>query len=121
MKALVVWAETPVRRATHCFACVATGGQWVRIDGDRGRIALSIAAPSAYDLARFWRGCGLTVVEVEVRPVSLRAPLMPATCVSLVKHVLGVRSPFVLTGRQLYRYLEKRHGVSEQSIQSTET
>lgn len=37
--------------------------------------------------------------------------LMPATCVSIVKSILGIRAWWVLTPWQLAKYIEKRRGV----------
>lgn len=42
--------------------------------------------------------------EILPRPIGLRL----LTCVEIVKAVLGVRTPFVVTARQLYRWLRAR-------------
>jgi hypothetical protein len=36
-----------------------------------------------------------------------RVPLMVTTCVGVVKAVLGIRAPWIITPLQLYRYLTR--------------
>jgi hypothetical protein len=38
-------------------------------------------------------------------------PLGLKTCVSVAKAMLGIRNAFILTPRQLFRYVEKHRGV----------
>lgn len=58
-------------------------------------------------------GFGWTTVRL-THSVPLSAPpwgfLVPATCVSVVKGVLGIRAWWVLTPYQLYKYLLKHGG-----------
>ena len=42
---------------------------------------------------------------------SVMFPAGMKTCVSVAKAMLGIRSPWVLTPRQLYNYVERRNGV----------
>jgi hypothetical protein len=58
------------------------------------------------ELAAWYRDYGLLVVETHIRPAPLRpAPIRPFTCVEMVKRVLGLHAPWVLTPWQLYRLL----------------
>jgi hypothetical protein len=107
MKALVGFHSKNPGRFTHCFACYTHKGFWVRIDASFGRITASIEGPEHFDIADWWRSHGMSVVEVRRKPKRFYMPIMPATCVSLVKSVLGIRAPFVLTSRQLYAHLRK--------------
>lgn len=38
-------------------------------------------------------------------------PIGLKTCTSVAKAVLGIRSPWIVTPRQLYKYVESRQGV----------
>ncbi len=87
----------------HCFVAVQSGNAWIRIDTLAGRLVIEVVAPAAYDLAKFYRAEGYTVVETEQRSLSWAWPLALATCVGLVKAVLGLNAPLVVTPYQLYR------------------
>lgn len=50
-------------------------------------------------------------VRARRRSRSAMFPLGLKTCVSVVKAMLGIRNAFILTPRQLHRYVEKRKGV----------
>lgn len=54
-----------------------------------------------------------TVQRVRARRRSRAAmfPLGLKTCVSVAKAVVGIRNAFILTPRQLFRYVEKHRGV----------
>lgn len=51
---------------------------------------------------------GLFFVAYQAVILPHPAGLRPLTCVEIVKHLLGVRTPFVVTVRQLYRWLRAR-------------
>jgi hypothetical protein len=91
----------------HAFASVAVGGYWITVDGCEGVAAVRVMAGADYDLAAFYRDCGYTVVETEVRADGPWWPWMSATCVGVVKRMLAIRAPWVMTPWQLYRYLMK--------------
>lgn len=89
----------------HCFAAIDDGRAWIVIDGRADRLAVSADIPSAFDLARFYRDAGLTVIETERRqPPRRAAPIGPFTCVEAAKRALGLhaRAP---TPWRLYRVL----------------
>lgn len=92
----------------HCFVCVLdeARGIWIRLDGRAGIPDFRAEAAAGFDLAEFYRAAGFTVLELENHtPHPPRTPLMLGTCVGAVKRVLGLRAPFVLTPRQLFRRL----------------
>lgn len=115
MRALVVWHGHGSHLLDrflklgfkHCFVAVETDGYWITLDGRAGLAVVEIACEAACDLAAFYRGEGFTVVETEQRA---RVPLtifVPYNCVGLVKAVLAIGAPWVITPYQLYRYLTK--------------
>lgn len=95
----------------HCFVAVRTDRGWVVCDPMSHQTDLIIVDDfDAQQLALWYRGRGLKVVETRVRAAPLRpAPVRPYTCVEAVKRVLGLHAPWVLTPWQLYRRL---HGSS---------
>lgn len=54
-----------------------------------------------------------TLQEVLATRESLRAmfPIGLKTCTSVAKAVLGIRKPWIITPRQLFKYVESRGGV----------
>ncbi len=88
----------------HCFCAVRTENFWIRVDGQMGPPVIQVVAPGDYDLAGFYRAEGFTVVETEQR--NHRAGLfVVANCVGIVKRVLAISAPFVVTPWQLYKKL----------------
>lgn len=119
MKAIVVFSDNeggkphPLDRFLkpgfrHCFVIVqADNDPWIMVDSICGSPYIAICAPKDYALAKFYREEGYTVVETEQKSHSCRLPLAYANCVGVVKHVLGITNPMVLTPHQLYRTLTK--------------
>ena len=90
---------------------------WVAVVDDAGRywvghnLRLSaydtdVLAAADYDLAAYYRDLGYEVMEVEVPVQRMPGWIVAASCVGLVKQVLGLRS-FALTPWQLRRHLAK--------------
>ena len=92
----------------HCFLCLDDGRYWIKIDGSLGAVQLRVVTGSDFDLAGHYRAHQLTVIETETRDGPPFWPLVLATCVGLIKRVLVIRRPWVLTPRQLHRYLTTR-------------
>ena len=81
----------------HCFLCVASRGQWIIIDYTLDGLMVDIvqALPK-----------GVYYQEVSIDKLNL-LPVFP-TCVGMVKHILGIKNPFILTPWQLLKRIE--HG-----------
>jgi hypothetical protein len=92
----------------HVFAVVQDdAGFWIRIDSKAGIPEVDVVGGPKDDLAKFWRGHGYTVLELERGTDAPRGPVINANCVGMVKCLLGLRAPFILTPWQLYRRLIK--------------
>ncbi len=89
----------------HCFAAIASDEVWIRIDGQVGCPVFEVVAPADYDLASFYRAEGYTVIETEQRSTPTRWPLTLTNCVGLVKTVLCINAPLVVTPWRLYRHM----------------
>lgn len=95
----------------HCFVAVRDGGSWLVCDSLKDRMEiLHLALPARFDLARFYADRGHRVLIGRTRPDLPRRPLLPAplTCVAVVKRIVGVRAPWVMTPWQLFRHLSQR-------------
>lgn len=80
----------------------------MRLDGKAGLPVVEIICGSAFDLGGFYREKGYTVIETAQRGRVPLFPLLPANCVGLVRGVLAIGAPWVLTPWQLYRHLTRR-------------
>ena len=88
----------------HVFVVVRDGWRWIKLDGSGGRLTVKDMGyePPAARL----RADGWIVVETEISDGRNYYPAMGATCVGMVKRVLGVNAPFVWTSKQLRVFLE---------------
>ncbi|MBL6459162.1 hypothetical protein JMJ55_27960 [Belnapia sp. T6] len=98
----------------HCFAVLADAGGWTVLEPLTGRLLVArLDLPPGYDLPGFYRRAGLAVLGPFV-PGEARArwlpPLLPFTCVTLCRAVLGAAAPFALTPYGLFRSLNKIEG-----------
>lgn len=94
----------------HCFAALSIGDRWIACDPLKDRIQLAlIPRPADFDLAAFYAGQGHQVLVGRTGGGPGRPPAMPSllTCVAIVKRLLGIRAPTVVTPWQLYRHLRR--------------
>jgi hypothetical protein len=101
----------------HCFVALHDGGTWVTCDPLKDRIELrALPLPADFDLGSFYARRGHIVLRGLTRPGLPRGSVavVPLTCVTVAKRLLGVRAPWVLTPRQLWRHLRGAgHGFVE--------
>jgi hypothetical protein len=97
----------------HCFAALQIGDGWVACDPLKDRIQLALVPrPGDFDLAAFYASQGHRVLVGRTVGERPRAPGLPTllTCVAIVKRLLGIRAPTVVTPWQLYRHLRHCEG-----------
>ena len=89
----------------HVFVAVRDGWRWIKLDGLRGRLEIKhLGYEPPMDRLR---SEGWIVIETEVLEGRNTWPAMGATCVGMVKRVLGIKAPFVWTSKQLRLLLER--------------
>lgn len=94
----------------HCFAALRLGGEWVACDPLKDRIQLArIPRPADFDLAAFYARQGHRVLVGRTARQPSCGHYIPSllTCVAIVKRLLGIRAPAVITPWQLYRHLRR--------------
>jgi len=92
----------------HCFAVVPDGGRWIAVEAlSAGFVVAILPVPAGFDVAGWYRSRGFVVVPARRRPPGRSVWPGPFTCVALVKRVLGLRAPGVLTPWQLFRRLTR--------------
>lgn len=91
----------------HCFVCVFTDRYWIRIDAQSGMPSIEVVAWEDFDLAAYYRDLDFTVIETKQTGQPPPWPLAVANCVGLVKQVLAINAPLVLTPFQLFKHMGK--------------
>lgn len=92
----------------HCFAVVPDGDRWIAVEAlSSGFVVALLPVPAGFDVADWYRRRGFVVVAAPRRPPGRSAWPGPFTCVALVKRLLGLRAPGVLTPWQLFRRLSQ--------------
>ncbi len=101
------WLKWLKRGFRHCFVVMRLGGQWVAIDPMAHHVQITVPQlPTDFDLKNWFCAQGLRVIEGYPAPALLRCyPPIFLSCVELVKRILGVRHPLIITPSQLYQYL----------------
>ncbi|HYF09591.1 MAG TPA: hypothetical protein VD970_18380 [Acetobacteraceae bacterium] len=93
----------------HCFAAIEDEGGWCVLDPLSGRLVVArLDVPAGFDLPRLYARAGLVPLGpfVPGAPRPQRLPsLMPFSCVTLCRQLLGAGAPFALTPRGLFRRL----------------
>lgn len=119
----VNWLRTLRPGFRHCFAALEAERGWLICDPLKGEIALSfLQVDEDFDLAAFYVGQGHSVLTGWAMPKPVRRWHLPEplTCVAIVKKLLRVDAPCVLTPWQLFRHLSKiEQGVPRHRVDST--
>ena len=92
----------------HCFCAVETNAGWIVCDALKGPIVLdAVAGVAVTELVRAYRDLRGTVLVGRCRVSMPRWALAPLTCVEVVKRVVGLDAPLILTPFQLWRRLQQ--------------
>jgi hypothetical protein len=93
----------------HCFCVLRRADRWVVCDPLKGSIVLEILAEYPLEaLAAHYLASGRSLLAGtagSLRPLPLRVRAL--TCVEVVKRLLGIDAPWVLTPYQLFRFLQE--------------
>lgn len=108
------WLKILRKGFRHCFVILHDGEKWLSVDPLAHRLEIQVqSVPADFDLPRWLEERGHIAIRAKLHEPQKILPLMPLTCVEVVKRVLGVRSRLVITPWQLYRHLraERYSGV----------
>lgn len=91
----------------HCFAILNDGAHWVAAEPLAHCLECSVLpSPPDFNLPAWLAAQGHRVVETPLnRKLPTHAPLAFLNCVEVVKRIIGLRAPWVMTPYQLYRHL----------------
>ncbi len=115
MKAVVVfsgkngthWAQSVLHEGfKHCFVVVLDyNNNWIVLDQTRDGPDIYFLGPEDYDVVQLYVNMGMRTLTVDVPRNRVIYPMMLSNCVGVVKSVLGLRKPFIITPLGLWRYL----------------
>jgi len=99
----------------HCFVLIESGGQWIAYNPMSNGCEFAVWAGLGEDaVCRSLNASGYTAIGVNVRPLRSGAyPWRPYTCVEVVMRALNLRTAWVFTPWQLYRFLQKEEKKQE--------
>jgi hypothetical protein len=106
----------------HCFCLVGAGSVWALCDPLKTRIELlPISGLSEVDLADSLAASGRTILRGDVRlePLSRPIRLRLVTCVEIVRRVLNIKGPNLLTPSQLCWALLRLPGPGKPFVRHT--
>jgi len=97
----------------HCFAARPFAQATLVLEHAGTQLDVTLdPAPTGEVLRRCIEETDALVLLVPDRDVEPRAAMRgPMTCVEVVKATLGIRAPFVLTPRALFRHLRRHRGA----------
>ena len=116
------WLRICAKGFRHCFALVCCSGRWVVVNPMSHWTDISVLAEpadgmTADEIVRTLEDRGLAAVACAVaEPRQRTLPPAPFTCVEVVKRILGVSAPLVLTPRQLFRFLKQNQSLEKNLI-----
>lgn len=91
----------------HCMVAVLDEDWgWIEIDFRGGTPTVRVMAAPEFDLIKHYGENDIKAVETETIDTIFRSPCFVANCVGLVKAILGIRKPSIITPYQLWRYLK---------------
>lgn len=92
----------------HCFVLLETGVGWVLINPLSNGTEVDIWPEDQEEALRAWFvQNGYEVIDETVQPLASKAlPWSLYSCVEVVKRLLGLRDPRIVTPWQLYRFLK---------------
>ncbi|MCA3263000.1 MAG: hypothetical protein ING44_13740 [Telmatospirillum sp.] len=101
------WLRFLKRGFRHCAVLVEVECGWILCDALSHRTLLKcIFDASSREIVERLGAAGLHAIEVRVQmPRARIAPILPFTCVEVVKRVLGIHAWGIFTPWQLYRHL----------------
>jgi hypothetical protein len=94
----------------HVLMIRFDGRHWILVDGRSGSMDVVVLPYGPNDRIRDIVKSGRILWVNRWRPDKLRKSIMPTTCVEVVKMALGIDKPWILTPKQLWKYLGGKDG-----------
>ena len=89
----------------HCFVTLLKDDYWVLLDPTICGTDIQVVADSTVNVAHSYRMNGYKVKEITYDNLPPKYPYIISNCVGIVKAVIGINNPMVMTPYQLWNYL----------------
>ena len=107
------WDVFTTKKFRHCFAFKWDGFNWIVIESLGCVLEVEILPYGEDDdVPQIMEDAGYLITQmkrVEHNKYIFRGWM---TCVTVVKHLLGIRKPWIVTPKQLYNYIKRRKNGS---------
>lgn len=100
----------------HCFFVLRINDRWLAFDPLKGSLEINyLDLPSNFNLAKFYHDQGHVVMcGKHAKNINKKNAFVEfLTCVNITKRFLSLRSFWIWTPWQLYRFLNKDHDASQ--------
>lgn len=96
----------------HCYAFAPAGKQWIAVDPLSPRcFVVALEGGEVDEMIAGIRLQGFPILRMKPARLHSHRQIEPIYCVSVIKHLLGIRARWVLTPKQLHREMLKRGAV----------
>jgi hypothetical protein len=101
------WLRGLRRGFRHCYVALPMGGHMVLLDPVLGQMRVVMQDELSVDqFINHLRSNGLNIVFVDINYKNINFPILAIdSCVAIIKRILGLSAPFIITPYQLYHYL----------------
>lgn len=91
----------------HCAAVLHDGQQWIKIDPMAHITKIEVShASSDFDMIGWMKDQDFHVVKAPIVEKQVQAPFGVFSCVEVIKRIIGLHQPFIITPWQLYNHLK---------------
>mgnify|MGYP003650125169 FL=1 len=106
------WDVFTSNKFRHCFALRWDGFNWILIESLGCSLEVSIL-PYAEDddVPQIMKDGGFLVTQMDKQENNKYIFRGWMTCVTVIKHLLGIRKAWIVTPKQLYKYIARRNHV----------
>jgi len=107
----IAWLKILKPNFRHCYALLHDGRYWVSIDPLASHTDIEVHHQLAahYDLPGWLEYQGHKVLKIDQTFSCQKSASFPFfSCVEVVKRLMGLHHPFIITPWQLYKFLQKQ-------------
>jgi len=108
----IAWLKILKPGFRHCYALIHDGYRWFSIDplASFRDIEIYHHVSSDYDLAGWMKSQGNRIIPVKSQMSPKKAaPVALFSCVEMIKRLIGIHHPLIITPWQLYRFLKSNN------------
>ena len=99
----------------HCFVMLHDGKNWISVDPLLSQLLINVEENThdKKELIEWFKESGYRVVTSDIPETICVSFLGIYSCVGVIKKILGVRNPFILTPHQLFKHISQNNFQEE--------